>query len=294
MPWLINAAQLDKFRKNQKNVIIFDASWYLPTENRSAKEEFLKTHVSGARFFDFNAFEDNESELPHMLTRDEKQISEMIGSYGITSEHKIIFYDNSPLHTSCRALWMFKVFGHHPNLLYMLDGGYDAWEKYGGKIETGEVRQVSSKSYPVNFQAQYIRTLVQMKTNLHHPAEQVIDLRHPIRYAGGAEPRLGLRFGHIPGSFCFPYLTLFEQTGCFKPIEKIKKQLLGIGVDLHHPIVTTCGSGMTASILNFVLDLMNHTQHSLYDGSWTEWGAMQLYPGEENLAERPVVTSLEK
>lgn len=293
MPWLINAAQLDKFRKNQKNVIIFDASWQLSSEI-NPKEEFLTKHIIGARFLDFSVFHDKTSALPNMLTRDEKEIAEKVGEHGVTNEHKIIFYDNSNLHTSCRALWMFKTFGHNPNQLYILDGGLDAWEKYGGKVETGEARSVGVKPYTVNFEARYIRTLMQMKTNLHHPAEQVVDVRHPVRYAGGAETKPGLRAGHIPGSFSFPFFTMFEADGRWKPLEKIRKQFVGLGIDFNLPIITSCGSGMTAATLNFALDLMNHTQHSLYDGSWSEWGWDQPYPGETSAAERPVITSVDK
>lgn len=294
MPWLINAVQLDKFRKSQKNVTILDASWHLPTEKRNAREEFLAHHVSSARFLDLDAFHDSETSLPNMLIRDEKKISELLGALGITSEHKIIFYDSSKLHSSCRAAWMFKVFGHNPALLYILDGGYEAWEKFGGKIETGEPRPVTAKSYTVNFQAQLVRTLVQMKTNLHHPLEQVVDVRHPVRYAGGPEHRPGLRPGHIPGSFCFPYYSMFEADGRWKPLDRIRKQLTGISVDLDSPIITTCGSGMTSAVLDFALDLMDQKNHALYDGSWSEWGNDKLYPGETSLDERPVITSLDK
>jgi thiosulfate/3-mercaptopyruvate sulfurtransferase len=291
MPWLINTAQLDKFRKNPKNVIIFDATWHVAKE-RDAKQEYLNAHIAGAHFFDLNTFYDADNFLPNMLIRDENRISELMGKLGVTPDYKIIFYDNSDEHTSCRALWMLKVFGHLPNHLYILDGGMKSWEKYGGKIETGQARIVP-RTYPVNFQAQYIRTLIQMKTNLHHPSEQVIDVRHPIRYIGGTEPRPGLRSGHIPGSYSFPYMTMFEKDGQWKPLEKIRKQLLSLGVELNAPIVTTCGSGMTAAILNFVLDLFGQEQHALYDGSWSEWGAECLYAGESSLEERPVKTSLE-
>ena len=295
MPWLINAAQLEKFCKSQKNVIVLDASWHLPMENRDANKEFQERRIVGARFLDLEAFHDVDSSIPNMLTRDEQRIRELVGSLGITDDHKIIFYDHSRLHTSCRALWMFKVFGHNPNLLYVLDGGYDAWEKYGGKFESGDVRAVTPKSYTLRYEAHYVRTLVQLKSNLHHPMEQVVDMRHPVRYAGGAEHRPGLRSGHIPGSFSFPYSTMFSPEGYWKPLDRIRKQLTGIGVSLSHPIVTTCGSGMTAPILDFVLDLMEQDlQHAVYDGSWSEWGADKLYPGEESLAERPVATCLEK
>lgn len=294
MPWLINAAQLDKFRKNQKNVVVFDASWYLPADGRNAKEEFVQSHVAGARFFDLNEFHDTNAALPNMLLRDEQAIAEKLGALGITNDHKIIFYDKSPLHTSCRALWMMKVFGHNPNLLYVVDGGFSAWEKYGGKIDTSEPRAVSAKKYAVNYEAHFVRALVQIKNNLHHPVEQIVDLRHPVRYAGGKEQRAGIRPGHIPGSFCFPYTTLFESEGRFKPIEKIRKQLTGIGIELNAPIVTMCGSGITSAILNFALDLMQQESNALYDGSWTEWGAEELYHGETSLAERPVITSLDE
>jgi thiosulfate/3-mercaptopyruvate sulfurtransferase len=293
MPWLINAAQLDKFRKSPKNVIILDASWHLPAANRQAKEEFLTKHIAGSQFFDMNNFYSQQTFLPNMLIRDEKILSEKIGALGITNDHKIIFYDRSDCHTSCRALWMFKVFGHHPNQLHILDGGFEAWEKYGGKVETNVPREPTVRPYTVDFQAHLIRTLVQMKTNLHHPAEQVVDVRDPVRYAGGPETRLNVRPGHIPGSHCFPYFTMFESDGRWKPIEKIRKQLAGISVDLDHPIISTCGSGISSAVLDFLLDLIGHQQHSIYDGSWSEWGCDQLYPGESSLAERPVVTSLE-
>lgn len=294
MSYLINAVQLDKFRKSQKNVTILDATWCLPTDNRDVRTEFQASHIAGSRFLDLTDFSDMHSDLPNMLLRDEAMISEKVGALGITNEHKIIFYDNSPLHTSCRAFWMFKTFGHPLNQLYILDGGLEGWERYGGKLEAGEPRPLAKKPYAVSFQAHLIRTLVQMKTNLHHPKEQVVDVRHPVRYAGGQESRIGLRAGHIPGSRSFPYFTMFETTGQWKPLEKIRKQLTGVGVNLDDTIVASCGSGMTAAVLTFALDLLGQTQHALYDGSWSEWGAEKLYPGEKSLAERPVVSSLEK
>lgn len=293
MAWLINAAQVDRFRKNQKNVVILDATWVTPDDERDMRQEFTAKHILGARYFDINEFADPHSSLPNMLTRDEKLIAEKLGALGITNEHKVIFYDNSKMHTSCRALWMMKVFGHNTNLLYILDGGMEAWEKYGGKIETTTPKEAAAKTYQVSYQGHLVRTLLQMKENLHHPHEQVVDLRNPVRYAGGPESRPGLRSGHIPGSFCFPFTTMFETDGKWKPIEKIRRQLTGIGVELSYPIVTTCGSGTTAPILNFALDVMGFPDVAMYDGSWTEWGSDELYEGEDSLAERPVRTSLE-
>ncbi len=292
MPWLINAAQLDKFRKNQKAVIILDASYHLPQDNRDAKQEFLDKHIIDAHFFDITAFHDPNNSVPNMLLQDEKMISEKLSAMGIRNDYKIIFYDNSNLHSACRALWMFRVFGHNPNQLYILDGGLAAWEKYDGKIASGATVP-TPKQYTAKPQPQLLRSLAQMKINLQQPTEQVIDSRHPVRFCGGPEPRPGLRAGHIPGSYSLPYFVLFDKEGCFLPLEKIRRQLSDIGTDFNSPIITSCGSGITAPILNFVLDLMNHPQHALYDGSWSEWGAEQLYSGERSLAARPVETCLQ-
>ena len=182
--------------------------------------------------------------------------------------------------------------GHANSHLYILDGNLTTWKRYGGKVEKGMPSNIGMKNYLIEFQGHLVRSLLQMKANLHHPQEQVVDMRSPMRYAGGAEHRSGLRCGHLPGSFSFPYLAMFDNKGAWKPIDKIKRALVGIGVGMEYPIISMCGSGMSAAILDFALDLMNHENHSLYDGSWCEWGADKLFEGEVSLEERPVVTSL--
>jgi thiosulfate/3-mercaptopyruvate sulfurtransferase len=293
MPWLINALQLDKFRKSQKNIFIFDASYHMQAANRNAKQEFLENHIIDAKFFDIDLFSDPNSELPHTLIQDEKIISEKLGSLGLRNDCKIIFYDNSALHSAFRAAWMMKMFGHNPQLIYVLDGGLKSWEKYDGKMESGD-SPTSSKTYTAKFQPENLRTLAQMKNNLANPTEQVIDVRNPLRYAGGPEPRPGIRRGHIPGSFCLPYEALFEkESGVLLPLDKLRHLLGNIAVDFNSPIVSLCGSGITAPILDFILDLLEHKQHTVYDGSWSEWGCEKLFPGEASLDERPVKTSLD-
>ncbi len=292
MAWLINAAQLDKFRKNQKNLIILDASFHLG--ERNARQEFLDKHIIDAHFLDVDIFSDPNPDAahPHMLIHDEQRISELVSSLGIRNDYKIIFYDNSELHTAARALWQFKMFGHDSNLLYILDGGFKAWEKFGGKTESGQPT-VTSKAYTARFKPEFLRTLTQIKNNFATPSEQIVDVRHAVRYSGGAEPRAGVRRGHIPGAYCFPTISMFDKEGNFLPLEKIRKKLIEIGIGLNSPIITTCGSGMTAPILNFLLDLMNYPQHGVYNGSWTEWGADRLFEGENSLAERPVETCVD-
>lgn len=293
MPWLINSEQLERFRKSQKSLIIFDATWYQPGGDKNAKQEFIDKHMIDANFFDITAFNKPNGNSPNMLITDEKTISEKLSALGIRNDYKIIFYDNSSAHSSCRAAWMMKMFGHNPHQLYILDGGLNVWEKYKGKMESGEVTP-SPKQYTAKLQPELVRSLDQVKANLHHPQEQIVDVRHPVRYCGGPESRPGIRSGHIPGSFSFPFFTMFEADGTFRSLEKIRRQLADVSISLKHPIITSCGSGMTAPILNFVLDLMDHEHHSVYNGSWTEWGAEKLYPGEMSLDERPIETCIEE
>jgi thiosulfate/3-mercaptopyruvate sulfurtransferase len=291
MPWLINAAQLDKFRKTQKSLIIFDASYHLPSENRAAHQEFLQKHIPGAHFFDINAFTQTDNDVPNMALMDETVISAKLSALGVKNDYKIIFYDNSGLHSSCRALWLLKLFGHNPQQLYLLNGGLKAWERYYGKTATGDTT-LSPKKYTAKLQPQYLRTLAQLKANLANPQEQVIDVRHPIRYAGGEILQPGLRRGHIPGAFSFPFFSLFDKENNLLPIEKIAKRIGGLGMDLQSPIICSCGSGVTAATLDFVLDLLGHKEHGVYDGSWSEWGCTRIFAGETGLDERPIESSL--
>lgn len=294
MSTLIDAVQLDKLRKQPKNVVILDASWHLPVSDRDAKAEFEEGHVVGAHFLDLSLYFDEESAIPHMLTTDVARITALMSQLGVGSDDKIIIYDQSDLHTSCRAWWMFRIFGHDPEKLFILNGGFQAWKRFGGKIETGPAKlSPQSKSFDVQWQPALVRSLAEMKQNVVSPTEQVVDMRHPVRYAGGIEPRPHMRSGHIPGSFCFPFMTMFETNGEFRSLRRLETQLRAMGLELDYPVVTTCGSGITAPILNFVLDLIGVKQHALYDGSFCEWGADHLYAGETSLDERPVVRSVD-
>lgn len=293
MSWLINAAQLEKFKKSQKNLIIFDASLHMDSQNNSGKAGYLEKHIIDANYFDIDSFSEPNNENAHTLISNEEEISKKLGELGIRNDFKIVFYDNSQLHSASRALWMMKVFGHNPHLLYILDGGLQAWEKSGKKTASGETK-ITPRQYKAKLQLQYVKSLDQIKQNLKQPKEQIVDVRHPARFAGGAEPRANMRSGHIPGSYSFPYNGFFDKDGAFLPLDKIRTRLISVGIDLKSPIIATCGAAITAPILDFILDISNHKNHTVYAGSWTEWGAEKLYPGEKSLAERPVDTCLEE
>lgn len=293
MSWLINAAQVNKFRKSQKSLIVFDASMHLPAAGRDAKQEFIDKHIPGAQFFDINLFNDPASDLPHQLIQDEAFISEKLGELGLRNDFKIIFYDNSDLHSACRAVWMMKMFGHNPNLLYVLDGGFAAWDKLIGKVESGASSRLAPKPYQAKWHPQFASSLAQMKENVVSKEKLVIDLRHAARFAGGRESRPNLRSGRIPDSISLPYTSLFDKKSqTFLPLNKARLFLDSLGIDFNAPIIASCGSGVTATILDFMLDLMKHKEHTVYDGSWSEWGSEKLYAGEKDLSERPVETSL--
>lgn len=285
MPWLINAAQVDKFRKSQKSLMILDASFH--KDGRDAKQEFADKHIVGAKFFDLEEFLDPKNRL----ITDENLISQKLSALGIRNDYKIIFYDNSALHTSCRALWLMKVFGHNPHQLYILDGGMAAWEKLVGKVEAGTSAS-SPKAYTAKLQPQLLRNLTDIKNTLINNQEQLIDLRHPVKFAGGPEEG-SLRRGHIPGSICYPYLSFFDNNGYFLPLEKIRSRLVSVSIDLNGPIISMSGTGVTAPILDFILDLMEHKQHSVYEGGWNEWGSPDLYADEVDLSERKVETCVD-
>lgn len=293
MTALIQPSTLANLLREAEPPLVFDASWHLSNAHRDARHEFQAKHIAGARFFNLDAFCDNTNPLPNMLAKDPGQLALQLGFHGIQRHHKIVFYDNSALRTSCRAYWILRVAGHPTENLAILNGGLATWEKYSGKIET-ETSPLPAASYELDYQPHLVCDLKAVKAARANNTAQIVDLRHPVRFAGGPELRPGLRQGHIPNSFSFPYLSFINmQDGLFFSIEKIRKNLTDVGVNLDAPIISTCGSGMSAPILNFFLSIMKHSQHQLYDGSWTEWGATQRYPGEADLSERPVETCLE-
>ena len=253
------------------NVRVLDATFKLPGVTPLPKDDFLEQHIPGSAFFDVDAVSDHASSLPHMFPGAE-QFGRDVGALGIGNDDTVVVYDAGGWVAAPRAWWMFLSFGHKN--VRVLDGGLKKWLAEGRPVETGEAKP-KPKTFKTNFDAARVRSMQQMIGNLESKAEQVIDARPAGRFDGGvAEPRAGLRAGHIPGSRSVPYATLFDaNTGAMKSLDDLRAAFSGGGVDLKKPIVTSCGSGVSAGVLTLALYRLGVADTALYDGSWSEWGA---------------------
>ena len=259
--------------KNDLRVI--DASLFLPDHGRNARAEFEAAHIPGAVFMDLDEIVDTSSGLPHMLPAAEKFASRM-QALGLGDGSRIVVYDNSPLRSSARAWFMLKVFGAHE--VAILDGGFAKWQAEGRPVESGKP-VVRHRHFTAWEDRSLVRTLDQMLDNLKTKAEQVVDARPAGRFTGtDPEPRPGLRGGHMPGAHNLPHGELFNPDGTWKRGDELRAAFTQAGIDLDRPVATTCGSGITAAVLAFGMHLLGKKDVSLYDGSWSEWGAQPNTP----------------
>ncbi|MBV8970857.1 MAG: 3-mercaptopyruvate sulfurtransferase [Sphingomonadaceae bacterium] len=254
---------------------IVDATLFLDGDGRDARAEFEAAHVPGAVFLDLDELADTTSPLPNMLPSPEKFASRM-QALGLGDGSRIVVYDNSPLHSAARAWWMLNLFGAHQ--VALLDGGFAKWQAEGRATESGKP-VVRHRHFTVWADTKPVRTMAQMNENLRSKAEQVVDARSAGRFAGTEpEPHAGLRAGHMPGAKNLPQTALFNADGTWKAGVELKAAFDAAGVDLHKPIVTTCGSGITAAVVAFGAHLLGAKDVALYDGSWAEWGASPTAP----------------
>ena len=248
---------------------MFDATKYLPNEGRDGPAEFAAAHIAGARFFDIDVVADPETTLPHMVPsagRFERLMSEM----GVGNDSAVVFYDQKGIASSARGWWLMGLFGH--DQAAVLDGGLPKWRREGRAVEQGEPAAAAPASFRASFRAERLRGIGDMM----RPDQQrvVLDARGAVRFAGGApEPRPGLPSGHMPGSRNLPFTELLGPDGTMLPSEALRARFAASGADGSRPIVTSCGTGVTATILTLGLTLAGLPPGAVYDGSWTEWAS---------------------
>ena len=262
---------------NAPDVRVADASWYLPQAGRDAKREYESAHIPRAVFFDIDDLSDEKSPYPHMLAPAPKFASRM-RKLGLGDGNLIVVYDGAGIYSAARAWWMLRAMGHED--VVVLDGGFPKW-----KAEHRPIEDMAPAPYPRHFTPRannaLLRTFDQVKANIAGKAEQVVDARGAQRFlAKEPEPRAGVRGGHIPGSVNTPYTEFTNQNGTLKSPGELAKIFAARGIDPAKPVVTTCGSGVTASIALLALAVLGAKKTALYDGSWSEWGSRADAPIE--------------
>lgn len=248
---------------------VLDASWYLPGSGRDAKAEYAAAHIPGARFFDIDEISDQRSNLPHMAPPPEKFISRL-RAMGVGDGHQVVVYDGSGLFSAARVWWTFRLMGKTD--IAVLDGGLPKWRAEGREIED-LLPVIKDRHITTSRQAHLVKDVTQVAHSAKLGEAVIVDARSTGRFEGTApEPRAGLRGGHIPGARNVPFTETLNPDGTMKPVPALKGVFEAAGVDLKKPIITSCGSGVTAAILSLALERIGHRNHSLYDGSWSEWG----------------------
>jgi thiosulfate/3-mercaptopyruvate sulfurtransferase len=273
--WLVETRWLAE-HLDAPDIVVLDGSMHLPTAKRDAKAEYLAEHIPGALFFSIDEIADETSSLPHMLPSSTKFASRM-KKMGIGDGMRIIAYDSEGLYSAARVWWMFRTMGHDD--VAVLNGGLKKWKAEGRVLDGGPSTARAERHFTARFHAELVRDVADVKGLIGSKAAQIVDARAAARFEGSvAEPREGLRSGHIPGSRNVPFTTLLNADGTLKPAAQLRQIFAGAKVDPNRPVVASCGSGVTAGVIALALAMLGRPDAAVYDGSWTEWGGDPALP----------------
>jgi thiosulfate/3-mercaptopyruvate sulfurtransferase len=255
-------------RLGRLNTTVIDASWYLPVHNRDSKAEYAAAHIPGAVFFDIDKIADASSGLPHMLAPP-AEFAAIAGLMGISETDTIVVYDGMGLFSAARAWWNFRIMGAEN--VFILDGGFPAWKAADFPI-SDETPRPATKIFKASFNAAAVRSKEEVLKILSSNSAQLVDSRPADRFSGAApEPRPGLRSGHVPGAKSMPFAS-FAESGKLRDVNALKALFEEKGVDVNAPVVASCGSGVSAALVDLALSSIGAPSHAVYDGSWAEWG----------------------
>ena len=253
---------------------IVDASFYLPAQNRDADAEYAAGHIPGAVRFDHDKVADHSTGLPHMVPSPEI-FAEAVGKMGISDKDRIVVYDGPGIFSAPRAWWLFRTMGAEH--VFVLDGGLDGWKSEGRPLET-LVPSPKPAAFKTDFRIDKVIDFQTMLSIVGDGSRQIADARSAGRFAGSEpEPRAGMRSGHMPGARSLPSGT-FSTNGKLKSLSELRRAIEDAGIDFGQPVVTSCGSGITAAIITLALESLGHEDNALYDGSWSEWGSREDTP----------------